>query len=61
MVAAGVLSFIFLICALRTNIAFVIMFLAMVPAMFLMAAAFWTWAEDYEANTALALKLCKVN
>lgn len=40
----GVLSFIFLICSLRTNIIFVFIFIGATLGFFLAAAAFWTTA-----------------
>jgi len=57
----GLLSFIYMICALRTNIVFFGIFLTLVPAFTLLAAAFWKVAEALEpANaksaTALASK-----
>ncbi|EEU35099.1 uncharacterized protein NECHADRAFT_82458 [Fusarium vanettenii 77-13-4] len=59
LLAMAILSIIYLICSLRTNVAFVIIFLTLVPALFLLVGAFWVWAEDYTANTALATKLCQ--
>ncbi|OQV09581.1 hypothetical protein CLAIMM_13688 [Cladophialophora immunda] len=41
----AVLVFIYLICSLRTNICFVLIFVALVPALCLMAASFWKLAE----------------
>jgi succinate-acetate transporter protein len=61
LLAMAILSIIYLICSLRTNVAFVIIFLTLVPALFLLVGAFWVWAEDYTANTALAQKLCQVS
>lgn len=60
LLAMAILSIIYLICSLRTNVAFVIIFLTLVPALFLLVGAFWVWAEDYTANTPLAQKLCQV-
>ena len=52
----GVLCFIYMILALRTNLVFFLIFLTLVPAFSLLAAAFWHLAEDYEGNAALAQK-----
>ena len=41
----GILCFVFMIAALRTNIAFVIIFFTLVLAFPLLAAAFWRLAE----------------
>jgi len=41
----GVLSFIFLICSLRTNIVFVLIFIAATLGFCLAAGAFWTTAK----------------
>ncbi|KAK5189297.1 hypothetical protein LTR96_010917 [Exophiala xenobiotica] len=48
----GVLCFIYLLCSLRTNICFVLIFLSLVPAFSLMAATYWQLAEGH-GNTAL--------
>lgn len=48
----GVLCFIYLLCSLRTNICFVLIFVALVPAFSLMAATYWQLAEG-NASTAL--------
>lgn len=48
----GVLCFIYLLCSLRTNICFFLIFLSLVPAFGLMAATYWQLAEGH-ANTAL--------
>jgi hypothetical protein len=41
----GLLCLIYLICALRTNIVFVLIFLFLVPAFGLLTGAFWSLAE----------------
>lgn len=48
----GLLCFIYLILSLRTNLVFFMIFLTLVPAFCLLAAAFWYQAEDYEGNAA---------
>ena len=55
-----VLIIVYLICALRTNVVFVIIFLSLVPAFPLLTAAFWVLAEDYTGNAALSNKLLVV-
>ncbi|KAF4976854.1 hypothetical protein FZEAL_6538 [Fusarium zealandicum] len=57
--AMTILSIIYLICALRTNVVFVIIFVTLIPALLLLLGALWVWAEDYTGNTPLALTLCK--
>lgn len=41
----GVLCLIYMICALRTNIVFVLIFAGLVPAFGLLAGAYWHLAE----------------
>jgi succinate-acetate transporter protein len=48
----AVLCFIYLLCSLRTNICFVLIFFSLVPAFSLMAATYWQLAEGH-GNTAL--------
>lgn len=50
LVFMGVLCFIYLICSLRTNICFVIIFLTLVLAFGLLAGAYWTNALAIEAG-----------
>jgi succinate-acetate transporter protein len=50
----GVLCFIYMICALRTNVVFVVIFLSLVVAFGLLAGAFFLQAADYAANAAAA-------
>ncbi|KAI1846881.1 hypothetical protein JX265_004851 [Neoarthrinium moseri] len=54
LVIMGILAFLYMICALRTNIVFVIIFLSLLPAFGLLTAAFWLQAADFEGNTAKA-------
>lgn len=46
----GLLCFFYMILALRTNLVFFLIFLTLVPAFCLLAAAFWYNAEDYKGN-----------
>ncbi|KAM5341497.1 hypothetical protein ACJ41O_014528 [Fusarium nematophilum] len=57
LIAVGMLAIIYLICALRTNVVFVIIFVSLIPALFLLAGAFWVLADDYVGNAALANRL----
>ena len=50
----GILTTIYMVIALRTNIVFVIIFLFLDLALYLLAAAYWTLAEG---NTALGAQL----
>jgi uncharacterized protein len=50
----GVLCLVFLICALRTNIVFVVIFLTLVIAFILLTIAYWAMAADITANAALS-------
>ncbi|CAI6099199.1 unnamed protein product [Clonostachys chloroleuca] len=54
LVVMGVLAFVYLICALRTNIVFVTISLSLLPAFSMLMAAFWLQAEDFEGNAAMA-------
>ncbi|KAI8724146.1 hypothetical protein NCS52_00272300 [Fusarium sp. LHS14.1] len=54
-----ILALVYLVCSLRTNVVFVIIFATLVPALCLLTGAFWVWAEDYPGNTKLALRLCE--
>jgi succinate-acetate transporter protein len=57
----GVLAFVYLICALRTNIVFVTIFLSLLPAFSMLTAAFWLQAEDFEGNAAKANQMFVVS
>lgn len=50
----GLICFIFFICALRTNIVFVLIFLSLMIAFFLLAGARWALADDFSGNAAIA-------
>ncbi|KAI0436335.1 GPR1/FUN34/YaaH-class plasma membrane protein [Xylaria telfairii] len=52
-----ILCVMYLICSIRTNIAFVIVFLTLVIAFGLITGAYWALAQDYTANGAFAAKL----
>ncbi|SRR6266536_78332 len=45
----GLLSLIFLICSLRTNVVFVIIFLSLAPAFGCLAGAYWQLGNSYAA------------
>ncbi|KAI8417221.1 hypothetical protein FOFC_03534 [Fusarium oxysporum] len=57
MLAMALLSIIYLICALRTNVAFVAMFGCIVPALLCLLGAFWLNADDYTGNALLVKRL----
>jgi len=50
LVFMGLLCLIYLICALRTNVVFVVIFLTLVPAFGLLAGAFWQLGNSYAAT-----------
>ncbi|KAG9497346.1 hypothetical protein J7337_012141 [Fusarium musae] len=58
LLAMTILSIVYLICALRTNVVFVVIFATLVPALLCLLGAFWAWADDYTGNTLLAQRLC---
>jgi hypothetical protein len=49
----GVLSFVFLICSLRTNIVFVLIFITATLGFVLAVAAFWTTAKGMSVGAKL--------
>ncbi|GAP90917.1 putative gpr1 fun34 -class plasma membrane protein [Rosellinia necatrix] len=53
----GILCVMYLICSVRTNIAFVIVFLTLVITFGLITGAYWALAMDYVANGPFAAKL----
>lgn len=57
----GLVCLIFLICALRTNIVFVAIFLSLMTAFFLLTAARWALAEDFDGNAAIARRCAIVS
>ncbi|KUI56671.1 Protein alcS [Cytospora mali] len=54
LVFMGLLSLIFLVCAFRTNVCFVIVFMALVFTFAFLTVAYWLLAEDYQGNAATA-------
>lgn len=56
----GILSTIFLVCALRTNLVFVGIFASLQICFYLLAAAFWVLAYVDPAKANLANTLVKV-
>jgi uncharacterized protein len=57
----AVLSFVFLICSLRTNICFFIIFLTLSLVFGLLTGAYWALAANYTANAAFAGRLVVVS
>ncbi|PTB40130.1 uncharacterized protein TrAFT101_004829 [Trichoderma asperellum] len=53
----GLLCIIFLVCSLRTNVAFFVIFLSLTIAFGLLTGAFWAMAEDFVGNADYAHKL----
>lgn len=53
----GVLTFVFLICSLRTNVVFVTIFFSLMFCFFMLTAAFWALAADIVGNATLANRL----
>ncbi|KAI0975623.1 GPR1/FUN34/YaaH-class plasma membrane protein [Xylaria arbuscula] len=53
----AILCFMYTLCSVRTNIAFVIVFLALLITFGLITGAYWALAQDYTANSAYAAKL----
>lgn len=56
----GLLSVVFLICSLRTNVAFFIIFLTLAITFGLLTGAYWAMAEDFTGNAQYANKLLVV-
>ncbi|KAI0490173.1 GPR1/FUN34/YaaH-class plasma membrane protein [Xylaria cf. heliscus] len=52
-----ILCLMYFLCSIRTNIAFVIVFLTLIIAFGLITGAYWALAQDYTANGAFAAKL----
>ncbi|KIH92204.1 hypothetical protein SPBR_03108 [Sporothrix brasiliensis 5110] len=53
----GLYALILLVCSLRTNAVFVLIFLTLVPAFSCLGAAFWYMAEDISGTTATVTTL----
>ncbi len=56
----GALCLVFLICALRTNICFVFIFITLLLAFIFLTAAYWLLAMDITGNANTANKLIVV-
>ncbi|CAN8106185.1 unnamed protein product [Discula destructiva] len=54
LISMGIVCFIFLICSIRTNICFMIIFLTLVLNFAMLTTAYWLLAEDYTGNAARA-------
>lgn len=59
--AMGMICLVFLVCSLRTNIVFFVIFLTLVPVFGLITAAYWFLAMDFTGNSAFAAKLLEVS
>ncbi|KAI5458151.1 GPR1/FUN34/yaaH family-domain-containing protein [Mariannaea sp. PMI_226] len=57
LVFMGVLTTIFLVCSLRTNVVFVTIFFSLQLCFYLLTAGFWALARDFTGNADLANKL----
>jgi succinate-acetate transporter protein len=57
----GVLCFIFLVCSLRTNVVFVVIFLSLMLAFFLLTGGYMALASDFTGNADKAGKLIIVS
>ncbi|KAJ4396585.1 hypothetical protein N0V93_000806 [Gnomoniopsis smithogilvyi] len=59
LVFMGVVCFIFLVCSLRTNICFSVIFFTLVMNFIMLTTAYWLLAEDYLGNAAKAGRFIK--
>lgn len=57
----GIVTFIFLLCSIRTNVVFVIIFLSLTMCVGFITGAYWQLAKDYAGNAAFAGKLLVVS
>ncbi|KAK2024488.1 GPR1/FUN34/YaaH-class plasma membrane protein [Colletotrichum zoysiae] len=57
--AMAMVCVVFLVCSLRTNVVFFVIFLTLVVTFCLITAAYWLLAIDYTGNAAYAAKLLK--
>lgn len=57
----GIVTFIFLLCSVRTNVVFVIIFLSLTMCIGFITGAYWQLAKDYAGNAAFAGKLLVVS
>lgn len=55
--AMMLLNLIFLVCALRTNVVYVGLFMMIIPTFGLLTGEYWVLAQDYFGNAALAHRL----
>ncbi|OHE97333.1 GPR1/FUN34/YaaH-class plasma membrane protein [Colletotrichum orchidophilum] len=55
--AMALICLVFLVCSLRTNIVFFVIFLTLVVTFSLITAAYWWLAKDYTGNAAYAARL----
>lgn len=55
------LCLVFLVCALRTNVVFVIIFFTLVLVFGFLTAAYWLLASDYTGNAVMAGKLVQAS
>lgn len=55
----GFMCLVYLVCSIRTNICFMIIFFTLVVNFGLLTSAYWYLAMDYVGNAAMAGKLIK--
>jgi len=53
----GILCLIYLVCALRTNVVFVLIFITLIMTFSFITGAYWALAADYTGNAGFAAKL----
>ncbi|OBT48893.1 hypothetical protein VE00_00526 [Pseudogymnoascus sp. WSF 3629] len=52
----GLLCLMFLVCSLRTNVTFVVIFISLIIGFALLTGGFWALAADYAANSVVGTK-----
>lgn len=57
----GLLCFVYLVCSVRTNVVFFVIFLTLVLAFGLLTGAYWALASDYAGNAMSAHKMVVVS
>lgn len=57
----GMITLVFLVCSLRTNVVFFVIFLTLVVTFALITAAYWFLAMDFTGNANYAATLLKVS
>jgi succinate-acetate transporter protein len=57
----ALITLIFLICSLRVNICFVVIFFTLLLALVFLTVAYWLLAADFVANAAVAGKMLVVS